>query len=75
MTLSHERTRPQAGTGFLTESDTRKATSASRQPMVSEALNLAAAEWAVFPLKGKHPLAAHGFHDASTDPDQSAVRS
>lgn len=33
----------------------------------SEALDIAAAGWPVFPCTGKRPITRHGFHDATTD--------
>lgn len=37
--------------------------------MLTEALELAALGWRVFPLNGKQPATRHGFHDASDDYD------
>lgn len=38
--------------------------------MLAEALGYASAGWPVFPLKGKHPLTKHGFHDATLNHDR-----
>ncbi len=38
--------------------------------LLTAALGLAAAGWAVFPCKDKRPLTAHGLKDASADPEQ-----
>lgn len=39
-------------------------------PDIADALALAAAGWAILPLRGKVPITAHGLHDATTDPLQ-----
>jgi hypothetical protein len=41
-------------------------------PTREDALRLAAAGWAVIPLRGKIPMTAHGVKDATTDPEQIA---
>ncbi|MCX6501144.1 MAG: bifunctional DNA primase/polymerase, partial [Microbacterium sp.] len=44
----------------------------STLPTREDALRLAAAGWAVIPLRGKIPMTAHGVKDATTDPEQIA---
>jgi hypothetical protein len=42
-------------------------------PRLTAALAYAKRGWRVFPTRGKRPLTAHGFKDATTDPQQIAV--